>query len=407
MNFMKLILAVVILFANGIAQAQTEVDRWNDVTLSAIRTARLTPPLSSRALAMVHVAMFEAANSIDQRYAPYAKYDSKATRDLSMEVAMASAARQILKDIFPLQKYFFERTYDVGTQALKGLPQYAASVDLGQRVAKQLIQDRAVDLEFAKMEEYFQLPAPGRWIPTLPTYESPLFPRWGEVKPFALTNGAMFRLAPPPTLNSAVYRRDLQEVRELGAKNSVLRTAEQTEIARFWADGSGTSTPPGHFNLIARTYIRHQNLDLLDSARAMALFNIAMADAAIACWDSKYAYWMWRPVTAIRDGEGDATWEPLLFTPYFPEYSSGHSTFSAAGATVLEQLFNGGQIPFSIQSEGLPGVTRSFLNVRAAAEEAGRSRIYGGIHFEFSNVAAQHMGNAIGVFVVSNVLQKR
>jgi membrane-associated phospholipid phosphatase len=234
------------------------------------------------------------------------------------------------------------------------------------------------------------------------------------VTPFALSAGAQFRPGAPPALDTAEYAAAFNEVKDLGRVDSPTRTAEQTQIARFWNDGLGTAFAMGYWNMTAQTAAADRGLGLVADARLFALLNIATADAQIACWDAKYAYGLWRPVTAVRaadaDGnagtEADATWTPLLVTPNFPSYASAHSTISAAAAGVLTTLF-GDSYHFSVGSEGLPGVTRSFDSFAAAAAEAGRSRIYGGIHYQFDNTAAQAAGALVGGYVTANFLRAR
>lgn len=190
-------------------------------------------------------------------------------------------------------------------------------------------------------------------------------------------------------------------MRLLGAADSALRTAEQTEIALFWADGAGTYTPPGHWVAIANQVAAAQGLGGGAAARLLAVLEVALADASIACWDAKYAHGFWRPVTAIREAGADGNpattadpgWTPLLATPNHPEYVSGHSTYSGAAAAVLTAFL--GEVPFTTTGHGLPGVTRGFDGFAEAAAEAGRSRIYGGIHFEFSNQDGQALGRAV------------
>ena len=165
-------------------------------------------------------------------------------------------------------------------------------------------------------------------------------------------------------------------------------------MARFWADGEGTVTPPGHWNRIARSVAAEKKLELAERARLFALLNVAMADASIVCWDCKYRFDFWRPVTAIR--EVDPTWVPLLPTPPFPAYTSGHSSFSGAAAAALVSFFGTDRVRFSSTSDGLPDVTRSFDSFSAAAEEAGASRIYGGIHWAFDNTDGLACGREIG-----------
>jgi hypothetical protein len=184
----------------------------------------------------------------------------------------------------------------------------------------------------------------------------------------------------------------------LGKSDSTVRTAEQTEIALWWADGAGTETPPGHWNSVARIVAESQGNTLVENARLFALLNIAEADAAIMSWDAKYAYDFWRPVTAIQAG-GATTWLPLIVTPPFPTYTSGHSSFSGAAAEVLTQFFGTPYVSFTSESDGLPGVERSFSSFPEAAAEAAVSRLYGGIHYRFDNQDGLDTGHKLGKMV--------
>jgi hypothetical protein len=233
-------------------------------------------------------------------------------------------------------------------------------------------------------------------------------PQWAYVTPFALTSPDEFRPAPPPALDSAAYAASVEEIRLLGAANSATRTADQTVQAQFWSDGGGTYTPPGHWNQLAETIALSQGNSLSDNVRLFAQLNVALADSAIACWDAKYTYDLWRPLDAIHYADQDnnaatqqdANWVPLLITPPHPEYVSGHSTFSMAAATVLADVF-GDDTAFTATSYALPGVTRNFTSFTQAAEEAGRSRIYGGIHYEFTNEAGQQLGRDVANAVLA------
>ncbi len=219
-------------------------------------------------------------------------------------------------------------------------------------------------------------------------------PYWKDVAPFALAELDSFLPPGPPSLGSQEYADAVNEVKSLGAVTSTNRTPEQTQIARFWSDGAGTYTPPGHWNLIAADIANQKGLSLGESARLMAMLNTSLSDVGIAAWKVKYSNDLWRPITAIREAGSDnndatvadSSWTSLLITPPHPEYVSGHSSFSAAAARVLSEYFGENQ-SFTTTSLGLPGVQRSFTSFAAAAVEAGRSRIYGGIHYQFSNLA--------------------
>jgi membrane-associated phospholipid phosphatase len=237
-----------------------------------------------------------------------------------------------------------------------------------------------------------------------------LYPHWGDVTPFALANPADFLPAGPAPLNSVAYTAQYNEVKAYGALTGSLRTPDQTEIAQFWADGPGTSTPPGHWNAIAQGVlpVGSDLATMTNNARAFAALNVAMADAGIVAWDAKYQTNYWRPITAIREGEndfngetlGDPSWTPLLTTPPFPEYVSGHSSFSGAGAAILAEVLGTDTVSFTSSSDGLLGVNRSFTTFSSAAEEAGMSRIYGGIHFQQANVDGRLMGAQVADYVL-------
>jgi hypothetical protein len=217
----------------------------------------------------------------------------------------------------------------------------------------------------------------------------PLLPQWGDVRPFVIAGPDQFPVPGPRALTSQEWADSYNEVKDLGAADSTLRTAEQTRIARFWSDGLGTYTPPGHWNQIAEVVAQDRSISVADSARLFAWLNLAMADAAIVTWAVKYATDFWRPSTAIplaeADGndrtQADADWTPLLVTPAFPEYVSGHSAFSGAAAEILTAFF-GEDVGFTVGSFTTQDLVRSFGSFDEAAEEASLSRIYGGIHYQ-------------------------
>ena len=215
-----------------------------------------------------------------------------------------------------------------------------------------------------------------------------------------------FRPPGPPSIRSATYLADLNEVNALGAAIGSARTPEQSVIALFWADGTGTETPVGHWNSIAQKIGADRGNTIEQNARLFALLNIAMADAAICAWDAKYTYDFWRPITAIRD-TFDLNWSSYITTPPFPDYVSGHSTFSGAAATVLAMFYGTDNIAFTIDSDFLPGVLRSFSSVSAAASEAAISRLYGGIHFRSAIQDGLSAGIAIGQWMSTHYLQPK
>jgi hypothetical protein len=229
--------------------------------------------------------------------------------------------------------------------------------------------------------------------------------------PFALASPSQFLPPPPPSVTSPEYAAALNQVVSLGAANSTTRTADQTQIALFWNDPGGTATPPGHWNEIAAQVALSHYDSLAKDARVFALLNLAEADSAVVCWNAKFTYNFWRPVTAIHDVAAignplitpDPSFSSLITTPPFPTYVSGHSTFSSAAATVLSAIY-GSKEAFTTTSDSLPGVTRSFSSFEQAAQEAGLSRICGGIHYSFDNEQGLALGQKVGTYVLQHEL---
>ncbi len=390
---------------------------WEGALLDAVRVANTAPPPASRLMAMVGVAMYDAVQLVEQTHQIYnasgaiTGLPGPALPGTSREAAAAAAAHTILVSAFPSQKATFDRRL---AESLANVPDgvgETAGVELGTAVGNAILAWRANDGANAVVP-YTPENQPGKWQPTPPAFAAAFAPQWGKVTPFALTSGSQFRPGGPPAVNSPAFAADFNEVKALGAANSTTRTADQTLIAQFWADGAGTETPPGHWIEIAQRVAIQQALPLGANARLFALLGMAEADAAIACWDAKYTYNLWRPVTAIRNTTpavnpatvADPTWSPLLVTPPFPEYTSGHSTFSGAASAVLTAFF-GSDVPILVGSDDVPGVVRSYDSFNQAADEAGRSRIYGGIHYQSANRDGLASGRSLGNFIVENFLK--
>jgi hypothetical protein len=378
--------------------------RWNDETLDAIRESGTPPPLAARNLAIVHTSMFDAVNAIVGTHAHYFT-NIRPLPGASPEAAAASAAHRALIELYPRRRERLDRALDDSLAEVADGDGKAFGKHLGLFTAERILAWRGGDGADRKAT-YDPQAAPGVWQRTPPDFAEPLLPHWPEVRPFAMDKNSPIRPKDPPRLSDAAYVQAFNEVKELGNAKSKVRTKDQTEIALFWADGAGTSSPPGHWNRIAQTVALDRGTTLAENARLFALLNVALADAGILCWDCKYKMSFWRPVTAIRNADQadnadlapDREWMPLIKTPPFPSYTSGHSTFSGAAATVLADFF-GDKLRFQSTSEGLPGVTRSFNSFWEAAREAGRSRIYGGIHWEFDNAEGLAMGKTLGHFI--------
>jgi membrane-associated phospholipid phosphatase len=402
---------VLLSFAAAHSRADVVTD-WNSAALDAIRAGRTAPPVAARALAILHVAIYDAVNGITETHEPYF-VTGKPAGVASVEAAASAAAHRVLIALYPSRQTELDLLYTTQLGALRDGPSLGFGVAWGESVAEAILELRSTDHSDAVVP-YSPTPGVGFWAPTPPANAPALLPQWPMVTPFAMTSATQFRPPAPPALDSPRWISDYNLTKDMGSVSSTTRSPDQTAMAQFWADGVGTVTPPGHWNVIAKDVAGHHGTTLEENARLLALLNIAEADAAIVSWDCKYRFEFWRPVTAIRDGdldpvvetEKDAGWTPLLVTPPFPEYTSGHSTFSAAAAAVLAAFF-GGDIPFVTASDDMPGVVRSFSSFSAAAQEAGISRIYGGIHFLSANEAGLSSGAELGKYVAANFLRDR
>ncbi len=400
-------MAVVVVAAS--ARANPVLD-WNALMLDAIRADNTGPTLSTRNLAILDASMYDAVNSIARTHQPYLSY-LDAPPATSPEAAVLAAGREVMLTLYPSFQPRTQSLYEEGLSALPASTDTTNGVTLGKQVADLMLQHREGDGANTQVP-YIPSDAPGQWRRTPPFYRPPLDPQWRYVQLFALPDTESFLPPPPPALTSEQYAQDFNEVKAIGGADSTLRTAEQSQIAVFWSDFSYTAMPPGHWHEIAATIVRSRNTNLEDTARLMALLSIAQADAAIVCWEVKYRYNTWRPVTAIQraDEDGnpatdpDPNWVGYLNSPNFPEYVSGHSTFSKASAEVLTRFYGTDAISFTATSDSLPGIFRSFTSLAACANEVGLSRIYGGFHFQSANREGKATGARVGDFVSANFL---
>jgi hypothetical protein len=377
---------------------------WNEKAVAFVTKQRMLPPQAERVVASVHVAMFDAVNSIERRYRPY-RLAVTTAKETSKEAAAAVAASMVLASLHPNETEELNSLMDAYLAAIPPGTAKSEGIKVGQEVAAKIVAERKADGADAP-DAYRPKTKPGIYVPTPITASS----TWPNVKPFAMTSPSQFRPQPPIPLAGEEWAADYNEIKNLGGKNSTKRTARQTEDGRFWL-----ITGPASYYPIVRQLVVAKRMDVIDSARFMALVSTAVADAYIAVFDAKYHYDFWRPITAIRNGdidgnpatELDAIWQPIDNTPMHPEYPCAHCITSAAVAAVVEAVLDSADIPeVTMTSPTAPGATHRWTNVWAYADEVSMARIYAGFHYRFSTRVGQDMGRKIGRLVVESLMQK-
>ena len=385
-----------------------EVALWNSMLIDFTRLGSAPPSFMSRNMAVLSIAQFDALNAISGHYKPYKYSPASKTPGASERAAVIGASVAVLKDVGNSRRNSYALYLKRILAELGDSKSVREGLRIGEESAKAIIEGRHNDGTYLSEATNPVSDAVGLYRESEQADVKASTPFWGRVATFCLRKGDELR-PKGIDIHSKTYIDDFDEVKEYGGKVSRKRTADQTETAKFWSFGGGTITPPGAWNQIATGVILNKKLNLLETSRTYALLNIALADAGIAAWECKYTYNFWRPITAINNADddgipettGDKAWRPLLNTPNFPSYVSGHSTFSSAGATVLSALF-GENTPFTYKGDPHFVVKlRSYRNFWQAAQEAGQSRIYGGIHFQFDNIAGLALGKAIGQDVMS------
>ena len=378
------------------------VTDWNARAETIAIEKQITPGYNARQMAILQVAVFEAVNAIERRYAPY-RLTLTAERTLSKDAAAAAAAHAALVAFHPERQEALDAALAASLAAVPDGEAKVKGVALGKTAAAEMLALRAKDGADAP-ESYRPRTSPGVYVPTT----IPVFSQFPAVTPWAMTSGDQFRPAAPPALDSEVWTKDLNEIRELGARNSTVRTAEQTTIGRFWL-----MTGPRSYNPIVRQLAAAKEMDIVDCARLLALVAMAGSDAIIAVMDGKYAYNFWRPLTAIRNADitgnaatpREASWLPLGDTPMHPEYPCAHCITSSAVGAVLTHVLGPDVPQFSLTSTTAPGVTRTWKTVEDYNEEVASARIYAGFHYRFSTVVGRDMGRKIGTLVASTQLR--
>jgi len=383
---------------------------WNAYAASAIiGVSGQVPPRALIRLAMVHLAMYDAVNAIEG--VPFETYAGPliVDRPASADAAAAAAAHDVLVALFPTQTADLDGKYAASLAAVPDGLGKLNGIAVGQRAASAILAVRAQDGRDATVA-YVPGSGPGVWEPTPPAFLGAQAPEIPFVQPFTMHAASQFRPEPPPSLISKEWAQDYNEVKALGAAVGSSRTAEQTEIARFWSDN-----PPLQWNRAWRALSIAKGLGRLDNARYFAILTTASADALIACWDAKYFYNFWRPVTAIRAGDSDGnsettpdrTWISLIVTPNHPEYPAAHGCFSAASTETLKHFFGTDQIAFSIDSTvaGLVTSVRTYGRFSDALAEVLEARIYGGMHYRNSTRVGANIGKQVARFTARHFFQ--
>lgn len=387
------------------ARADVVTD-WNQTMLQSAAASGLIPQRQQRVAAMVHAAVHDAVNSIAPRYRVYAVRIAP-SGPASIEAAAIQAAYGVLIRLFPAQAGTLGAARSSSLSTIPDGPVKEEGLAVGDAVAARIVALRSTDGSEVDGTYTFGT-GPGEYQRTPPTFANPAAPAFRFVTPFVLRRGDQFRTEGPPSLGSDEWAEDFNESKRLGSADSSERTAEQTEIALC-----GAEPPLPMWNRVARTIGAQKHTGLVENARLFALMNLAMTDATIACWDSKYTYRFWRPVTAIPaadtdgndDTEADTDWTPLRPTPLHPEYPSAHSCVSNAAAKVLTGLF-GSHTSFSTSTSTCPaGVVRSYESFRDMADEIGDSRIYIGFHFRTAVRHGANLGRQVGHWTFHRFLQ--
>jgi hypothetical protein len=393
---------ILLSLATSPANADVITD-WNQNAIAVLKNANVGGNPWTRSMAMVHVAMSDAVNSVQGRFARYVAKGELA-RDASAEAAAASAARQILIQLYPAQKAAIEEAFSSSTKSIPDGTAKTSGIALGEQVAGLVQADRAADGTNAP-DNYRPITTPGTWIPTTP----PLFAQYAQAKPWVLKSADQFRPGPPPPLTSAVYARDYNETKSLGGVRNTARTAEQSAIVAFWTQANISPA----WQEAARQISQAKGLGLAENARLFALLNMAMANTFINDWDAKFTYNFWRPITAIRNGdidgndatEGDLSWVPSNTTPMHPEYPSQAAIVAGSSERLLELVVPSAQsVPVTATDLLDPLKKRQFSSIKQLAEEQCNVRVWGGIHFRNSLGVGMEMGGKIADYLVEHSL---
>ena len=389
------------------AGAADVVSDWNTIMLSTISSQNSFA--QSRFATITQLAVFEALNEISGVYKPYLGAIT-ARPGASPEAAVASAAHRVLRTYFPEAATTLDAARASSLAAIAEGPSKVDGIAVGEAAASIMIALRENDGSGAPLA-YTPMSGPGFWQPTPPALAPATFLHWARVTPFALRRASQFRPDPPPALTSRTYRRDYEEVKEVGAasSSSASRPQDRADVVQFVA----ATSPVQVWNRVAQQLAAADGLSLLDAARTLALMNIAIADSSIAVFEAKYFYHTWRPVTAIRAGDtdgnprtaADVAFSSFIAAPTFPAYPSAHASGSYAARSVLERIFGGRRYAIRLTNPALPAITLEYTKLGQITDDIDDARVYGGIHFRFDQDAGAELGRRVAEHVYRQKLR--
>jgi PAP2 superfamily len=380
--------------------AADPVLQWNEIAQRVVGSANAY--IQSRSMAIMHLAILDAVTGATSTVAIGI---GAATPPFSPDAAAISAAHDVIRTLHPESAASVEAALTAGLASILDGEPKVQGISLGRRAAAKMLERRKDD-GWNATASYAPGSGPGIWVPTPPAHAPALLPHWGKVTPFALKTGDQFRPGAPADIDSPRYLKELREVFEVGATNSSRRPPELTDAARFWQI-SGVQG----WNPAARQVSTAKQQTLLANTQTFALLNVAIADALIACFDAKYTYNTWRPVTAIRAGLGVigpvADWLPAIVTPPFPAYPSGHACAAGAARDVLERIFGPDGHAIELTSATAPSVTFRYASFKAVADQVDDARVYGGIHIREDQEVGGELGRKVGRSVYETLSQGR
>jgi hypothetical protein len=401
--------------------ASNAATEWNAIASTAIMSTAGQPPhVAPLSLAMVQGAVYDAVNAIDGGHEPYLVAPAAAPSD-SKEAAAATAAFRVLVGLFPTQQPALQPLYDTSLAGVADGPAKAGGIAVGEAAAAAMLAERANDGRGGPFSFVFGTD-PGEWRPTPPNFGLDPAPWVGNVRPFLVPDVEMLRTEGPNALSSFAYAKEFNEVKKVGALTSSKRTADQTAASVFWQDSG-----PAIWNRVFRALATNRGLDIVESARLYAMTNLAAADGSIGCWNDKYYWNFWRPITAIREAatdgnpatEADPAWLPLfnptvsvsgppLVTPGFPDHPSGHGCLSGATVHALKAFFGTDKIAFTALSNKCspaPCPPRSFDRFSTAIKEIIDARVWSGIHFRTADVQGAVLGKKVATYLRKHYFQ--